>query len=288
MIVKKRQLVSLLEHAEYLSLRRIFQQNKTRIGLGIVILFVSLALLAPILAPHDPTLVDVSLKLKNPSWAYPLGTDQLGRCVLSRLLWGSRLSLMYSLTVLAFTLIIGIPIGILSGYLGKRWDTALMRVTDIFLALPSFIVILAIAGTLGASGKNLVLAMSLSYWAQYARVSRALTLKIKGESYFQALKAGGLSNARIIFKHILRNIMPSIIALATVELGSIILAIAGYSFIGMGVQPPNPEWGIMLNDSRAFIQTFPQLMLYPGITIMLIVFGVNILGEGIQDGLSKK
>ncbi len=288
MIVKKRQLVSLLEHAEYLSLRRIFQQNKTRIGLGIVILFVSLALLAPILAPHDPTLVDVSLKLKNPSWAYPLGTDQLGRCVLSRLLWGSRLSLMYSLTVLAFTLIIGIPIGILSGYLGKRWDTALMRVTDIFLALPSFIVILAIAGTLGASGKNLVLAMSLSYWAQYARVSRALTLKIKGESYFQALKAGGLSNARIIFKHILRNIMPSIIALATVELGSIILAIAGYSFIGMGVQPPNPEWGIMLNDSRPFIQTFPQLMLYPGITIMLIVFGVNILGEGIQDGLSKK
>ena len=248
----------------------------------------SLALLAPILAPHDPTLVDVSLKLKNPSWAYPLGTDQLGRCVLSRLLWGSRLSLMYSLTVLAFTLIIGIPIGILSGYLGKRWDTALMRVTDIFLALPSFIVILAIAGTLGASGKNLVLAMSLSYWAQYARVSRALTLKIKGESYFQALKAGGLSNARIIFKHILRNIMPSIIALATVELGSIILAIAGYSFIGMGVQPPNPEWGIMLNDSRPFIQTFPQLMLYPGITIMLIVFGVNILGEGIQDGLSKK
>lgn len=288
MIVKKRQLVSLLEHAEYLSLRRIFQQNKTRIGLGIVILFVSLALLAPILAPHDPTLVDVSLKLKNPSWAYPLGTDQLGRCVLSRLLWGSRLSLMYSLTVLAFTLIIGIPIGILSGHLGKRWDTALMRVTDIFLALPSFIVILAIAGTLGASGKNLVLAMSLSYWAQYARVSRALTLKIKGESYFQALKAGGLSNARIIFKHILRNIMPSIIALATVELGSIILAIAGYSFIGMGVQPPNPEWGIMLNDSRPFIQTFPQLMLYPGITIMLIVFGVNILGEGIQDGLSKK
>lgn len=287
MIVKTRQLISSFEHAECLSLRRIFQQNKTRIGLGIVILFVCLALLAPILAPHDPTLVDVSLKLKNPSWAYPLGTDQLGRCVLSRLLWGSRLSLMYSLTVLAFTLIIGIPIGILSGYLGKRWDTALMRVTDIFLALPSFIVILAIAGTLGASGKNLVLAMSLSYWAQYARVSRALTLKIKGESYFQALKAGGLSNARIIFKHILRNIMPSIIALATVELGSIILAIAGYSFIGMGVQPPNPEWGIMLNDSRPFIQTFPQLMLYPGITIMLIVFGVNILGEGIQDGLSK-
>lgn len=288
MIVKTRQLISSFEHAECLSLRRIFQQNKTRIGLGIVILFVCLALLAPILAPHDPTLVDVSLKLKNPSWAYPLGTDQLGRCVLSRLLWGSRLSLMYSLTVLAFTLIIGIPIGILSGYLGKRWDTALMRITDIFLALPSFIVILAIAGTLGPSGKNLVLAMSLSYWAQYARVSRALTLKIKGESYFQALKAGGLSNARIIFKHILRNVMPSIIALATVELGSIILAIAGYSFIGMGVQPPNPEWGIMLSDSRPFIQTFPQLMLYPGITIMLIVFGVNILGEGIQDGLSKK
>ena len=177
---------------------------------------------------------------------------------------------------------------VLQLYSAGKWDTAIMRVIDIFLAMPSFIIVLAIAGSFGTSGRNLILAMSMSYWANYARVSRALTLKIKGESYFQALKAGGLSNVRIIFKHVLRNIMPSIIALATVEIGSIILSIAGYSFIGLGVKPPTPEWGIMLSESKPFIQTFPQLMMYPGLTIMLIVFGVNMLGEGVQDGLSEK
>ena len=277
-----------LAQGRFISLRRIFQQKKTKLGLAVVVLYVLVALLAPVLAPHDPTAVDVTLKLQTFSWEYPLGTDQLGRCVLSRLIWGSRVSLLYGSTILLITLLIGVPVGMISGYVGKRWDAALMRVTDIFLALPSFIVVLAIAGSLGASGFNLVLAMSLSYWAQYARVSRALTLKIKGESYFQALKTGGLSHVRILCKHVLRNIMPSILALATVEMGTIILSIAGYSFIGMGVQPPHPEWGIMLSDSRSFIQTMPQLMLYPGITIMLIVFAVNVLGEGVQDGLSKK
>jgi hypothetical protein len=264
------------------------RQRKTQIGLAIAILFILVAIFAPLIAPNNPTLVDVTVKLQNPSFKYPFGTDQLGRCVFSRIVCGSRYSLFYSFTVLAITLIVGLPIGMIAGYVGGKWDTAIMRVIDIFLAMPSFIIVLAIAGSFGTSGRNLILAMSMSYWANYARVSRALTLKIKGESYFQALKAGGLSNVRIIFKHVLRNIMPSIIALATVEIGSIILSIAGYSFIGLGVQAPNPEWGIMLSESKPFIQTFPQLMMYPGLTIMLIVFGVNMLGEGVQDGLSEK
>ncbi len=288
MFRRKKKVETLLEQNGNLSLNRIMRQRKTQVGLAIAILFILVAIFAPLIAPNNPTLVDVTVKLQNPSLKYPFGTDQLGRCVFSRIVCGSRYSLFYSFTVLAITLIIGLPIGMISGYVGGKWDTAIMRVIDIFLAMPSFIIVLAIAGSFGTSGKNLILAMSLSYWANYARVSRALTLKIKGESYFQALKAGGLSHTRIIFKHVLRNIMPSIIALATVEIGTIILAIAGFSFIGLGVQAPNPEWGIMLSESKPFIQTFPQLMMYPGLTIMLIVFGVNILGEGVQDGLSKK
>ncbi len=288
MFHRKKKAETLLEQNGNLSLSSIIRQRKTKIGLAIAIIFILIAIFAPLIAPNDPTLVDVTVKLQNPSFKYPFGTDQLGRCVFSRIVFGSRYSLFYSFTVLAITLIIGLPIGMVSGYVGGKWDTAIMRVIDIFLAMPSFIIVLAIAGSFGTSGKNLILAMSMSYWANYARVSRALTLKIKGESYFQALKAGGLSHTRIIFKHVLRNIMPSIIALATVEIGTIILAIAGFSFIGLGVKPPTPEWGIMLSESRPFIQTFPQLMMYPGLTIMLIVFGVNILGEGVQDGLSKK
>lgn len=288
MFRRKKKVETLLEQNENLSLNRIMRQRKTQIGLAIAILFILVAIFAPLIAPNNPTLVDVTVKLQNPSLKYPFGTDQLGRCVFSRIVCGSRYSLFYSFTVLAITLIVGLPVGMIAGYVGGKWDTAIMRVIDIFLAMPSFIIVLAIAGSFGTSGRNLILAMSMSYWANYARVSRALTLKIKGESYFQALKAGGLSNVRIIFKHVLRNIMPSIIALATVEIGSIILSIAGYSFIGLGVKPPTPEWGIMLSESKPFIQTFPQLMMYPGLTIMLIVFGVNMLGEGVQDGLSEK
>jgi len=288
MFRRKKKAETLLEQNGNLSLNRIMRQRKTQIGLAIAILFILVAIFAPLIAPNNPTLVDVTVKLQNPSLKYPFGTDQLGRCVFSRIVCGSRYSLFYSFTVLVITLIVGLPVGMIAGYVGGKWDTAIMRVIDIFLAMPSFIIVLAIAGSFGTSGRNLILAMSMSYWANYARVSRALTLKIKGESYFQALKAGGLSNVRIIFKHVLRNIMPSIIALATVEIGSIILSIAGYSFIGLGVQAPNPEWGIMLSESKPFIQTFPQLMMYPGLTIMLIVFGVNMLGEGVQDGLSEK
>ena len=288
MFRRKKKVETLLEQNGNLSLNRIMRQKKTQIGLAITILFILVAIFAPLIAPNDPTLVDVTVKLQNPSLKYPFGTDQLGRCVFSRIVCGSRYSLFYSFTVLVITLIIGVPIGMISGYVGGKCDTAIMRVIDIFLAMPAFIIVLAIAGSFGTSGKNLILAMSISYWANYARVSRALTLKIKGESYFQALKAGGLSHMRIIFKHVLRNIMPSIIALATVEIGTLILAIAGFSFVGLGVKPPKPEWGIMLSESKPFIQTFPQLMMYPGLTIMLIVFGVNMLGEGVQDGLSKK
>ncbi|MDD6323987.1 MAG: ABC transporter permease subunit [Lachnospiraceae bacterium] len=268
--------------------KQVFQAPKTRIGFVIVILFALAAIFAPVLAPHDPLYVDVSIKLQGPSLAYPLGTDQLGRCILSRLLWGSRYSLSYSFAVLLITVAVGVPIGLFAGYVGGKIDSVIMRVIDVFMAMPMFIVALAIAGTMGASGAHLILSLSVVSWAEYARLARALTLQEKNQNYMTALKAGGCGHARIIFKHILRNILPSIIALASMEIGSIILSIAGFSFIGLGVQAPTPEWGIMLSDSKSYIQTYPSLMFYPGILIMLIVLAFNYLGEGIQNGTAKR
>ena len=261
----------------------IFRKKRTIAGAVIILCFVFTALFAPVLAPHDPLLVDIVNKLQGPSPAYPFGTDQLGRCILSRLIWGSRYSLFYSSLVLVITVAVGVPVGMLSGYMGGKVDSLLMRIIDIFMALPSFIVALAIAGTLGASGRNLVLAMSLVYWADYARLSRTLTLQIKEQNYMMALKASGCSGVVIVFRHILKNIAPSVAALATMDIGTIILSIAGFSFIGLGVQAPAPEWGIMLSDSKQFIQTCPRLMIFPGLTIVLIVLAFNLLGEGIQD-----
>lgn len=264
----------------------LMSQTRSKIGLAIVLLFVAAAVFAPLIAPNDPLLVDVSHKLEGPSSTYWLGTDQLGRCIASRLLWGGRNSLLYGAIVLVITLLVGVPIGLISGYVGGKTDLFFMRVIDIFMAMPSFIVALAIAGTVGASGKNLVLSMSFVYWAGYARLSRALTIQVKEQNYMMALKAGGCGHTRIIFRHVLRNIAPSIIALATMEIGTIILAIAGFSFIGLGVQPPTPEWGIMLSDSKNFIQTFPQLMIYPGIVIVIVVMAFNLLGEGMKNGMA--
>ena len=261
----------------------LFGKKRTIAGAVIILCFVFSALFAPVLAPHDPLLVDIGNKLQGPSPAYLFGTDQLGRCILSRLIWGSRYSLFYSSLVLVITVAVGVPVGMLSGYMGGKVDSLLMRIIDIFMALPSFIVALAIAGTLGASGRNLVLAMSLVYWADYARLSRTLTLQIKEQNYMMALKASGCSGVSIVFRHVLKNIAPSVVALATMDIGTIILSIAGFSFIGLGVQAPAPEWGIMLSDSKQFIQTCPRLMIFPGLTIVLIVLAFNLLGEGIQD-----
>lgn len=268
--------------------RDVFIQGRTKAAFAVVVIFIGIAVLAPIIAPNDPLLVNVARKLEGPGREFPLGTDQLGRCIASRLIWGGRYSLFYSGTVLVITLAIGVPVGMLSGYVGGRIDMFIMRVIDIFMAMPAFIVALAIAGTLGPSGRNLVLSMSCVYWAGYARLARALTIQIKEQNFVMALRAGGCTGSRIVLRHILKNISTSIIALATMEIGSIILSIAGFSFIGIGVQPPTPEWGIMLSDSKNYIQTYPRLMVYPGIVIMIIVMAFNLLGDGMKHGISAE
>lgn len=264
------------------------QNKQLAFGIILVALILFMGIAAPMVAPNDPLEVKVGNKLAPPSVRYPLGTDQLGRCILSRVIWGTRSSLTYSLIVLFSMLAISVPVGIVSGYFGGKIDQLLMRAIDIFMAFPSTILALAIAGILGPSAKNLLLAMICVWWTGYARVVRGMVLQLKEQNFILAAKAAGCSRWKIIWKHLGRNILSPLLILSTLEVGSIILSISGFSFIGLGAQAPAPEWGIMLSDSRKFLQTEPQLMIYPGIAIILTVVAFHLLGEGLQRTLGKR
>jgi peptide/nickel transport system permease protein len=268
-------------------IRRFSMQKSALMGLVIIALIVFTALGAPLIAPNDPLAVDMSVRFQKPGAVYWLGTDNMGRCIASRLIWGTRLSLFYSLSVLAVMMGISIPVGLLAGYAGGRIDAFIMRVVDIGLAIPSFLLALAVVGALGPSIRNLVFAMGMVWWTPYARLIRTMTMQMKEQGFMLAAKASGCTHGQMIFRHILRNIAPAIIVMATLEVGSIILSLASYSFIGMGEQPPTPEWGIMLSDGREFMQTQPQLILYPGILIMITVLAFNLFGEGLKNALHR-
>jgi len=264
---------------------RVFRQKAAVVGFVMVVLILIVALGAPVIAPNDPLAVDLSIRLQGPGADHWLGTDHLGRCISSRLIWGARVSLMYSMSVLCLMMVISIPVGLLSGYAGGRIDAFIMRVIDICLSLPTFLLALAIAGTLGPSAKNMIIAMASVWWASYARLIRGMTMQVKEQDFMLAAKAAGCSHGQMIFRHILRNIAPTIIVMAALEIGAIILAIAAFSFIGLGAQPPAPEWGVMLSDSREFIQTQSQLMIYPGLAIVITVTAFNLLGEGLKNAI---
>lgn len=251
-------------------------------GAAIVLLVLGAGAFAPLLAPNDPLAVEMGARLDDPSWRYPLGTDHLGRCVLSRLLYGTRLSLFHALIVLAAVFAVSIPVGLLAGYAGGRTDRFIMRIIDVLLAFPSLILSLAVAAMLGPGALHLLLAFAAVWWAGYARIIRGLVLQLKQRDYITAARAAGSSQGRIVFDHILRNAARPIGVLASMELGTILLSLAGLSFLGLGAQPPTPEWGIMLSDSRPYMQTVPELMLYPGLAIALSVLGFNLLAEGLR------
>lgn len=260
---------------------------KTIVGFAMVIAIIIIALGAPIIAPNDPLKVDTYMRFQSPSTTYWLGTDNLGRCIASRLIWGARNSLLYSSCILGLMLVISIPVGLLSGYVGGRLDSFIMRVIDVFLAIPTFLLALAVASMLGPSIKNMIIAMASVWWVTYARIIRGMAMQIKQQDFVLAAKAAGCTHCQILFKHILRNIAPTIVVMSTLEIGAIILAIAAFSFIGLGAQPPAPEWGIMLSDSKEFIQTQPQLMVYAGIAIVITVMAFNLLGEELKNVLRK-
>ena len=264
-------------------LRTFLRDRAAALGLTIVATAVIAALAAPVLTTHDPTEVRLENRLSSPNGVFPLGTDHLGRDELSRMLYGARTTLGTASVVLAVVMIVGLTVGAFSGYYGGWLDTFLMGLVDLLLAFPGLILAVAIAGTLGPSLINVLIAMAAVWWAGYARLIRGMVLSIRKREFVEAAKAIGASDKRIMINHIARNVLGPFVVLATLDMGSIILGIAGLNFLGLGSQPPTPEWGAMLNDARPFLQSAPQLLLYPGTAIVLVVLGFNLLGDGLRD-----
>jgi peptide/nickel transport system permease protein len=267
---------------------KILRDPASLLGLLLVGLVFLAALFAPLLAPHDPEPVSLTERLLPPGGEYPLGTDGLGRCLYSRLLFGARLTLQYSLTVLAVTLVIGIPVGLLAGYCGGIIDSVIMRFVDIILAFPNLVLALVVVGILGPGLLNAMLALALVSWVGYARVVRGMVLSIKEKEYIAAARVCGSRGPALVRRHVLPNVLPPVAVLATLDLGKLILAISTLSFLGLGAQPPAPEWGAMINDARPFMQTFPRLMVIPGAAIAVTVLGFNLLGDGLRDALDPQ
>lgn len=258
------------------------------LGIALVAAFCLAALGAPLLAPNDPTELHPAEALRGPSATFPLGTDNLGRCILSRIIYGSRVSLGTAGAAAALIILIGVTLGAISGYYGGITDIVLMRIVDVLLAFPSLVVALAIAGMLGPGLLNAMLGLIGVWWVSYARVVRGLVLSVRERAYVEAAKTVGATDSRILWRHVLPNVVPPVIVLATLEMGQLILAVAGLNFLGLGAQPPTPEWGAMLNEGRPFLQVAPQLMIYPGLAISLIVLGFNLLGDGLRDVLDPR
>ncbi len=258
------------------------------IGAVLLMCILGLAILAPYIAPADPLKINPRQKLHSPCRQYPLGTDHLGRCIFSRLVYGARVSIGLALIVMGFVTGISIIIGTLAGYWGGKIDDLVSIVINIVMAFPSLILALAIIGMLGPSLLNLLLSMAAVGWAPYARIIRGIVLTLKEREYIVAVHAAGGSNGRIILGHIFPNMLSPIIVLSSLDMGKIILSISGLSFLGLGAQPPTPEWGVMLSDGRPFMQTAPHVMIFPGLAIALTVMAFNLLGDGLRDVLDPK
>ncbi|MCL0073508.1 nickel ABC transporter permease subunit NikC [Dehalococcoidia bacterium] len=268
--------------------RRLRKHRLALIGAAIILVLVFVALLAPFIAPHDPVEQNLGNRLLPPSIEHPSGTDNLGRCILSRLIHGSRVSLQIGIMVVGIASITGVTLGLIAGYRGGLIDELIMRIVDLLLAFPGIILALAIAGILGPSLYNVMLALAVVGWTSYARVVRGSVLSVKEKGFVEAVRVLGASDARIMFRHVLPNVMAPVIVMATLGMAHVILAAAALSFLGLGAQPPTPEWGSMLNDGRAFMRTAPHLTIFPGLAIMVTVLAFNFLGDGLRDILDPR
>lgn len=259
------------------------------IGLGILLFLVAVAAFAPILAPQDPFIQDLSERLLPPGTeGYILGSDSLGRDILSRLIYGSRITLYIVTLVAIIAPVVGLLTGTVAGYVGGWVDIVLMRITDIFLAFPRLVLALAFVAALGAGIENAVLAISLTAWPPYARMARAETLTIRNSDYIHAIKLQGAGAFRIITKHIWPLCISSLVIRVTLDMAGIILAAAGLGFLGLGAQPPSPEWGAMISEGRKFILDHWWVATMPGLAIFTVSLAFNLLGDGLRDVLDPK
>ncbi len=246
------------------------------------------AVSAPLIAPADPLKQVLSTRLKPPSPAHWLGTDQLGRDVLSRMMYGARISLLVGTVVVGLAGSLGTFVGLIAGYAGGWLDEGLMRLTDVFFAFPALILAMAISGALGPSLTNAMIAIAVVSWPVYARLVRAQVLSLREREFVEAARGLGASARQIVWKHILPNTLAPILVQASFDMGGAILAAAGLSFIGFGAQPPIAEWGVMISEGRNYIVTQPWLSLFPGLAILLTVAAFNLIGDGLRDALDPR
>lgn len=266
-----------------------FVQNKAAVvGLIIILVFVSFALFPELFARYGYDDQDLSRQFLPPSWEHPFGTDDYGRDIFSRVVYGSRISLVIGVFSITFSCAVGVLIGSVAGYYSSTIDNILMRAMDIMLAMPSILLAIAIVAAMGVGFQNLIIAIGVASIPQYARIVRASVLSIKDQEYIEAARSIGASNLRIIFRHILPNCLAPIIVQATMSIATAILSASALSFIGLGISPPTPEWGAMLSAGRSFIRDYWYVVTFPGLAIMLSVFAFNLFGDGLRDALDPR
>ena len=280
---KKRSQVSAVWH-------RLKKNKLAMLGLIILCVMIGLAVFADFIADYDTVVIgqDMSQRLLTPSLEHLCGTDQFGRDVFARIIHGGRLSLSLSIISMSIAVAIGAFIGAVAGYYGGRVDDVLMRLMDILLAIPPMLMSISIVAALGQSMVNLLIALAIAYIPVFARVIRSTILSIKGQEFVEAARACGTSNARIILRHIIPNAIGPIIVEATLTMGAAILVISSLSFMGLGIEPPAPEWGTMLYEGREVIRSSPYLVIFPGIAIALSLMSLNLLGDGLRDALDPR
>ena len=270
------------------ALRRLIRRRGAMLGLAIVVIFVVLALFAPWIAPYDPIATSWSAVRKPPSMQYLFGTDEIGRDVLSRVVWGARASLLAGLVSVSISMALGVPVGLLAAYVGGWTDSLISRFTDAMLAVPFLILAIALAAFLGPSLSNAMIAIGVSATPIFIRLTRAQVLAMKVEDFVEAARAVGNPHWRIALRHILPNVLPPLIVQASLAIAAAIIAEASLSFLGLGQQPPAPSWGSMLNTAKNYVDNAPWMAIWPGLSIFLLVLSFNLLGDGLRDALDPK
>jgi peptide/nickel transport system permease protein len=268
--------------------RRLLRRRGAALGGAAVLFFVLVALFAPLIAPYDPLATSWSTVRKPPSWLHLFGTDEIGRDVLSRVIYGARASLLAGIVSVGISLAVGVPIGLIAGYVGGIADGVLMRITDALLACPFLILAIALAAFLGPNLVNAMVAIGISAMPAFIRLTRAQTMATKVEDYVDAAKAVGNPHWRIVLRHILPNIAAVIMVQATLAIAAAIIAEASLSFLGLGQQPPDPSWGSMLNTAKNFLEQAPWMAWWPGLAIFVVVLSFNLLGDGLRDALDPR
>jgi peptide/nickel transport system permease protein len=268
--------------------RRLLRRRGAALGGAAVLFFVLVALFAPLIAPYDPLATSWSSVRKPPSWLHLFGTDEIGRDVLSRVIYGARASLLAGIVSVGISLAVGVPIGLIAGYVGGIADGVLMRITDALLACPFLILAIALAAFLGPNLVNAMVAIGISAMPAFIRLTRAQTMATKVEDYVDAAKAVGNPHWRIVLRHILPNIAAVIMVQATLAIAAAIIAEASLSFLGLGQQPPDPSWGSMLNTAKNFLEQAPWMAWWPGLAIFVVVLSFNLLGDGLRDALDPR